>query len=135
RDGRYFISGRKDIPTPTPTSGTVAFDKKHFDKSGQFRFVFSDEQAASDYADEMAETGQERVLSVTKKWMHPVTHKVTSSKEIVAEGRELHEAYPVYMVTLQDRFMAMSDSQQDLIQLRDEMRAEGYTMADPRLSD
>lgn len=127
RMGRYFISGRRNIATPKTTHGQVLFDQEAMDGQGTFRFIFNNLQDAVDYTNKMAASGDERVLKFQRKYINPLNGDFVPSDEVIdpGGGKPLVQAQPIYYVTMQDRFMAMSDSQSELLAQRKELIASG----------
>ena len=126
RGGKFFISGRRKIATPTVSHGRVVFDQTAFDDRGVFRFVFNNKRDAIDYANGMGTSGDERVLNVKRKWINPLTGAFVSPAEKILDANN-NVLFPqeIYYVTMQDRFMAMSDSPSELQTQLDEMKASG----------
>ena len=124
RAGQYFISGRYDVATPT---GAVV-DQKAFDDRDVLRFVFSDETKANAYVTAMQTSGDEHITGFSRWYADPATNKVSKAK---TPG-----SVPIYYVTVQHRFMAMSDSKRELTQMKQDLQATGKfkVLSDPILT-
>ena len=87
RDGSHFISGRRDIATPTVTRGTVHLDQKLLDDTGRFEFVFSNEEDANDYIADIDRVGDERTAGSLRRETAPArTHRASRSTSRPAIG-------------------------------------------------
>lgn len=110
RAGEHYISGRRNIATPAGATQKT-------DDRGHFQFFFDDEAKMLDYLERIGDSGDERFVGSPQK----IKTKV-GRKEVTR-----------WRVTMQDRFMAMSDSPAELLDMKTEMMASGdyVSVSDP----
>ena len=110
RAGEHYISGRRKIATPAGAT-------QETDDRGHFQFYFEDQQKMEDYLEAIGKSGDERFIGTPQKV------RIKQGKKEVQRWR----------VTMQDRFMAMSDDPAELLAMKTDMMASGdyVSVSDP----
>lgn len=115
RAGRYFISGRRDIPLPTVTHGSVSIDQQLLKDSDRFEFIFTDKQGMQDYLDSIGTSGDELPIGKARTiYISTLTGQPVTSSKPEVKGKKSYPPKVEYRVPMQHRFMAMSDSLNEL---------------------